>query len=360
MNNRNFIKVAGSNSHIFFDDIISLENLFSSWNEFKRGKEKRIDVQEFTLNLEDNIFDLNKKLSSGKYQHSNYISFYICDPKLRHINKATISDRVVHHALMRIIEPVFERIFIFDSYSSRKSKGTHRAISRFKKFAWKLSHNNTKAVWVLKCDVRKFFNSVNHDILCRLIRDKVDDKKTIILIENIICSFQNEKCCGIPLGNVTSQLFSNIYLNELDQFIKHVLKVKYYIRYVDDFVILSRDEKYLYDALSKIDKFLHAKLRLFLHDRKVSIRQWHKGVDFLGYIIFPHHTVIRTRTKKRILKRIREKQYQMILGSVSEDSFRETLQSYFGVLHHCRSRQVKKDMEAIILILSTYSLHYLV
>ena len=145
------------NSHDFYERIISLENLFLAWSEFQIGKSKKEDVQKFALNLEDNIFALRKELLAEIYQHSNYTSFCICDPKLRHINKASVKDRIMHHATMRIIESLFDKSFIFDSYSSRKNKGTHRAVKRLKKFAWKLSQNNTKTVWVLKCDIKKFF-----------------------------------------------------------------------------------------------------------------------------------------------------------------------------------------------------------
>ena len=333
------------NGHDIFKNIISLENLFLSWGEFKRGKEQKLDVQKFALNLEDSIFELNKKLHTGVYRHSNYTSFYICDPKLRHINKAIVADRIVHHAIMKIIEPDFDKTFIFDSYSSRKNKGTHLAIKRFKKFAWKLSSNNTKVVWVLKCDIKKFFDSIDHDILLTFVKKKVEDTKAIKLIENIIRSFQKRNDKGIPLGNVTSQLFSNIYLNELDQFIKHNLKVKYYLRYADDFVILSGKRKYLQGLLPQINKFLDVNLKLQLHDQKVSIRRWSKGTDFLGYVIFPYHTILRTKTKKRILKKIKERRRELSKGVIDEKTFEQTLQSYLGVLKHCRSRQIRKDIE---------------
>lgn len=202
--------------HKVFDEIISLENLFSAWEEFKKGKEAKPDIQKFAINLEDNIFELRRRLAAGTYRHSNYTAFYICDPKLRHIHKAQVADRILHHAIVKIIEPIFEKTFIFDSYSSRKNKGTHKAIKRLQKFAWKLSRNNTRTVWVLKCDIKKFFDSVDHDILADLIERKVKDQRAAELIKNVINSFQVIAGKGIPLGNVTSQIFSNIYLNELD------------------------------------------------------------------------------------------------------------------------------------------------
>jgi hypothetical protein len=246
---------------------------------------------------------------------------------------------------MGIIESHFDKAFIFDSYSSRKGKGTHRAVKRLQKFAWGLSRNNTKPVWVLKCDIKKFFDSVDHNILLALIRKKIECKKTVKLIENIICSFQGEKAKGIPLGNLTSQLFSNIYLNELDQFMKQDLSVKFYIRYADDFVILSRDKAYLQKTLVYIDEFLAKELKLHLHERKVSIKQWHKGVDFLGYVSFPYHSILRTKTKKRILKKMKRKGREMLSGTISKNKFEQTRQSYLGILKHCRAGQTKSDIE---------------
>lgn len=236
--------------------------MFSAWEGFKKGKENKKDVLEFTLSLEDNIFTLYRELRESGYCHANYTSFYICDPKLRHIHKAEVKDRIVHHAIMRVIESVFDRTFIFDSYSSRKNKGTHGAIKRFKKLAWKLSCNNTKPIWVLKCDIKKFFDFVDHNILLAFVKKKIKCGKTIKLIEHIIRSFGNEKDKGIPLGNLTSQLFSNIYLNEMDQFVKQKLRVKYYIRYADDFVILSKDKSYLQNILVHINEFLSKELKL--------------------------------------------------------------------------------------------------
>ena len=265
----------------------------------------------------------------------NYKSFYISDPKLRHIHKAEVVDRVLHHAIVKIIEPIFEKSFIFDSYSNRKNKGTHRAIKRFKNFAWKLSQNNTKNVWVLKCDIKKFFENVNHNILISLIERKISDSQVIKLISKIVYSFKNKNQKGIPLGNLTSQLFSNIYLSELDQFIKRKLKIKYYIRYTDDFVILSRNNKNFCALISKISEFLEIKLDLQIHPQKVMIKKWRQGIDFLGYVDFPYHNILRTTTKNRILKRIKYSNYQSI-------------QSYLGILKHCRSHGIKRKINFLI------------
>lgn len=318
--------------------------MFSAWTEFKKGKGKKIDAQEFALNLEDNIFSLQYELADGSYRHSQYSSFYVYDPKLRHIHKACVRDRLLHQAVARVIEPIFERQFIFDSYSSRKDKGTHRAIARLAKFAWRLSQNNTKTVWALKCDIRKFFDSVDHNILECLISKKIDDKKLISLMQEVIRSYETCPGKGIPLGNLTSQLFSNIYLDELDQYVKRRMRTKYYVRYADDFVLLSQSKEELEKSLIELNIFLNLELKLELHQGKVFLRKFHQGVDFLGYVIYPHHKILRTKTKKRICRKIQLGRTEMRRGIIEPDKFKSSLQSFLGLLKHCRGEGIKRRM----------------
>ena len=323
-----------------------MESIFTAWHEFKSGKEKKLDVQRFGLNCEDHLFTLHSQLLKDTYRHSRYTSFYIHDPKLRSIHKACVTDRVVHHAIIRAIESLFDKSFIFDSYSSRKDKGTHRAVKRLQEFIWKLSRNDTCAVWVLKCDVRKFFDSVDHLTLLQLVRHRVHDPRLMEVITNIINSLHRATGKGIPLGNVTSQLFSNIYLNELDQYIKRVLRVKHYIRYADDFVLLSRNRDYLENLIPEIERFLSDKLKLQLHPNKIEIRKARQGIDFLGYVIFPHHIVLRTKTKRRMFRKLTLKKQQLDAGIISKESFHQTLQSYRGILTHCRGYQLLQELDA--------------
>src|SRR3989344_4649393 len=297
MNYKNIKITERVKSAKLFEEIISLKNLCLAWNEFKKGKTKKFDVRQFQLGLKNNLLDLNAELKEKTYRHSNYASFYIQDPKLRHIHKACVKDRVLHHAVFRILYSIFDPTFISDSYSCRIKKGTHKAINRLQKFARKVSKNNTKNYFILKCDIKKFFDSVDHNILVSLIEKKIKDRNVLWLIERIIKSFSVSINNGLPLGNITSQLFANIYLNELDQFVKHKLKIKYYIRYCDDFVILGDDKKYLEKLIPGINNFLKEKLKLFLHSDKISIRKYHQGIDFLGYITFPHYRILRTKTK---------------------------------------------------------------
>ena len=264
----------------------------------------------------NNILALHEELTQQLYSHSAYHAFRISDPKPRQIHKATVRDRIVHRAIYRILYPYFHQRFIYDSYSCRLGKGTHKAVKRFVIKTAKLSRNDTKVVWVLKCDIRKFFASIDQEILLGLLKKQVPDQNIIWLIEKIIHSFNSGVSGkGLPLGNLTSQLFSNIYLNELDQFVKHILKAKHYLRYADDFVILSRDKDYLLEMTPKIADFLSEQLKLELHPDKVFLQTIASGVDFLGWVNFLKHRVLRTATKRRMFKRLQNNSNQEVVNS---------------------------------------------
>ncbi len=283
---------------------------------------------------------MHQELKSKIYRHSPYYSFYVKDPKIRHIHKACVKDRVLHHAIFRILYPLFDKFFIFDSYSCRNEKGTHKAVKRLNVFLQKVSKNNTRQAHALKCDVKKFFDSIDQDILLGLVKSKIKDSNVMWLLEAIVRSFEK----GLPLGNVVSQLFSNIYLNELDQFVKHVLKVKYYIRYCDDFVIVEENREKFEYYVKEIDCFLKSKLKLTLHPNKIVVRKYHQGIDFLGYVSFPNHKIVRVKTKDRMLKNILAKIVLLKNKEISEGVFNKTLQSYLGVLTHCNSYELREEI----------------
>jgi len=315
-----------------------------AWKEFKKGKSSKPDVQEFEFNLEDNIFQLHDDLKTKSYRHNLYISFYVTDPKLRHIHKACVRDRVLHHAIFRILYPIFDQNFIYDSYSCRLGKGTHRAVNRLEDFTRKLSCNNHRTIHALKCDVRKFFDSIDKTILTRIITNKIKDGDSLWLISKILNSFSKTLEKGLPLGNVTSQIFANIYLNELDQYVKHRLKVKYYLRYCDDFIILDRDPHYLLELASKINEFLEEHWALSLHPNKVLLRKYQQGVDFLGYVVLPYHRTIRTRTRNRVINKIVNKREESYSNFISQESLGQSLNSYRGILKHCNGYELEEEL----------------
>ncbi len=318
--------------------------MFSAWEEFKKGKKKKIDVKQFEVNIKSHLRTLHWELKNKTYRHSCYASFYIKDPKLRSINKACVKDRVLHHAIFVVLYRIFDRLFIFDSYSSRNEKGTHRAVNRLQAFANKISKNNTRTCWVLKCDIKKFFDSVDQEILLTLIKKQIYDRNTIWLLEKIIKSFSK----GIPLGNVTSQIFANIYLNELDQFVKRNLKLKYYIRYCDDFVIFSESKNYLENIIPKINYFLGTNLKLSLHPNKITIRKYHQGIDFLGYVSFPYNKMLRIKTMHRMFKKIQARETDFKHDKITTKSLYQTMQSYLGLLKHCNGYKIKEKLKNFI------------
>lgn len=324
--------------------IICLENLLEAWKEFEKGKKQRKDVQIFQMRLMDNIFSLHRELFNHTYKHGGYQAFKINDPKPRDIHKATVKDRLLHHAIYRMLYPFFEKTFIADSYSCQINKGTHRATNRFRKFAYITSKNNTKTCWILKCDIRKFFANIDHTILLDILARYIPNKEISWLIKEVIGSFEIKSGVGLPLGNLTSQLFVNIYLNEFDRFVKHKLKAGYYLRYCDDFVIFSENKAWLEKQIPLISNFLEDKLKLKLHPKKVSIETLASDVDFLGLVNFPHHKILQTKTKKRMLKKIAQKYASFQNGIISENSFDQSLQSYLGILKHCEGHKLQNEI----------------
>jgi len=280
----------------------------------------------------DNIIQLHQDLANHTYNHGSYQAFRINDPKPRQIHKSLVCDRLLHHAIYHQLYPFFDRTFISDSFSCRINRGTHKALNRFRRLGYKVSKNNTQTCWVLKCDIRKFFENINHEILVGILKAYIKDEKIIWLLEKVIFSFSSALGRGLPLGNLTSQLFVNIYMNEFDQFVKHKLKAKYYIRYADDFVVLSSDKSWLEELLPRIGDFLKENLRLDLHPNKIYIKTLASGVDFLGWVHFPDHRVLRTTTKRRMIKRIEENPKQ------------ETINSYLGLLKHGNANRLRKEL----------------
>ena len=318
-----------------FDTIISLDNLFAAWEEFIVDKKKKSDVRLFALRLTDNIFQLREDLLNQTYRHGGYESFFISDPKPRHIHMASVRDRLLHHALHRQLYPFFDRMFIADSYSCRLDKGTHRALNRFTYYSFKVSRNNTKACWALKCDIKKFFANIDHAVLQSILVTHIADVKIIWLLNEIISGFSLTQGKGLPLGNLTSQLLVNIYMNEFDQYMKNTLRVKCYIRYADDFVILSDNKQELERLVVTIAEYLGKTLKLQLHPNKVSISTVASGVDFLGWGHFPRHRVLRTATKKRMMRRI--------VDNPTEEIFR----SYLGLLQHGNAYILSREIKNI-------------
>lgn len=328
----------------------SVENLFLAWDLFKGDKQKKSDVQLFERDVEQNLYQLHRALRAKTYHHSAYTSFYVLDPKQRHIHKAEVLDRILHHAIFNVLNPIFEKTFIDTSFSCRVGKGTHKGVEAVTSMTRKVSCNGIKPCCVLKCDVQKFFFRVDHMILMSILKKVIKDEDALRLLGEVINSFSSNESNifyskGLPIGNLTSQLFANIYMNEFDYYMKHALRVKYYARYTDDFVVVSDDRKYLKNLIPMIQSFLREHLALKLHPKKTTIRSLHQGVDFLGYTIFPYHRLVRTKTKRRMFRKLKKKAQAYKAGQISEEKLDQSLQSYRGVLSHADTFELREQME---------------
>ena len=330
-----------------FCDVISIKNLFSAWKEFCRGKRSSKEVSEFELRLEENLFNFHEALVRGSFKLNPYKIAIIQDPKPRTIHIASVRDRVLYQAVHRKLYPLFDRSFIHDVYSSRDFKGTHAGVRRLREFSRKVSSNFTRPAYVLKCDIRKFFDSVDHGILLDHISKRIKDRKLLEFIHLIVDSFHHTPNKGLPLGNVTSQLFANVYMNKFDQFIKHKLKAKYYIRYCDDFVILNESIDTLKSLIPIIADFLKKAMKLDLHPNKVEIRKIHQGTDFLGYVSLPHYTLLRNKTRKRMLKKLENARRYYYSGNISKEKLANIVSSYRGMLNHCKGEKIQEQIERI-------------
>ncbi len=287
---------------------------------------------EFERHLEDNLFQLSEELRGFKYSHGPYDHFVLYDSKKREIHKAMIKDRIVHKIIYDLLVMIYEQAFIKDSYSSRVNKGTHKAINTLRYFLNLSAGTGYGITYILKCDVKKYFDNVNHEILLGLIREKVRDENILAVIGNIIFSFTLASSQGrsIPLGNVTSQIFANIYLNKLDDFVKSQLKARFYVRYNDDFVIVNGSREKLKSWRDEIRRFVREKLSLDIPKDKTTIRKFSWGVEFLGHVILPNGVLLRNKTKGKIMSRANS----------------TNLRSYLGMLKHCSSYNLRNKLLA--------------
>jgi len=321
-----------------FQEVCKFENLYNAYLKARRGKNNIAEVLKFTYNLEYELLKLQYELISQTHKTGKYRHFVIFEPKEREISALPFRDRVVHHAICSVIEPIFEKIFISDSYACRKGKGTHAGANRIQMFIRKANKSN-RNYYALKCDVSKYFPSVNHEILKQLIKEKIGDKRLLQLLDNIIDSTEK----GIPIGNLTSQLFANIYLNKLDEYVKYELKMKYYIRYMDDFIILHESKQELHEIKEKV-KLLFISMKLTLHPKKANIFPITLGVDFLGYRIFSNHRLVRKSTVKRFLKSVKGKIKKYDYGSIDFNKLMESFNSWEAYMDHGNSYNLKKSL----------------
>ena len=301
-------------------------------------------MQEFERHLKENILQLRMELIFYLYRPKPLETFILHDPKTRVISKSAFRDRIVHHALCNIIEPLFENSFIWDSYANRKEKGVLKAIQRFGFFKQKISKNDHKTSFVLKADISHYFDSVDHSILLEIIKRKVKDKRIIWLIKQILNNYHTSQGKGMPLGNLTSQFFANVYLSELDKYTKHQLKVKYYIRYVDDFVILHNSESFLENLKEKVEEYLSKTLSLKLHKEKTKVIPLKKGVCFLGFKIFPYHRLLKKKNQRKFLRKMQELDSMYKEKRVTYDQIYDSLEGWLAHAKHASTFKLRQKV----------------
>ncbi len=330
-----------------YEQICSFENLLAAAYRARRGKRARLDVLSFHFELERHLLRLRAELLERDYKPGGYRSFWIRDPKRRLISAAPYRDRVVHHALCRIIEPVFERGFIHASYANRVGKGTHRALDHATRLA-------RRQPWVLKCDIEKYFPSIDHEILLARLARRIKCRDTMWLLNRIIANSNAqedvfryfpgdtlftplERRRGIPIGNLTSQFFANVYLDGFDHFVQERLGCSGsgagYVRFADDFLVFGESKKWLTGLPAKMEEHLDG-LRLRMHMGKCQVMPVKLGVPFLGWRVYPDHRRLRRATGVRIQRRCKELMLERRAGKIKFDRLRASVMSWVGHLKH--------------------------
>ncbi|MBN3883787.1 MAG: RNA-directed DNA polymerase [Nostoc sp. JL34] len=337
-----------------YSQIIEFENILAAAKKAQKGKRFRDNVLNFNNNLEPELIKLQDELGNKNYQPGNYRTFYIKEPKTRMISAAPYRDRVVHHALCNIILPLIEPTFIADSYANRVGFGTHRALHRFTEFA-RSSH------YVLQCNIQKYFPSIDHEILKSLLRRKIKCSDTLWLIDTIIDNSNEqllvvehfagdslltpiERRRGLPVGNLTSQFFANVYLNGFDHFVKEELRVKKYLRYVDDFSLFSDDWQFLSNARLAIEEYLANNLRLRIHPIKSQLFETRIGANYVGFRILPNCIQVRTENLRRARRRLKFMQRKSAQGKINSDKISQSIQSWFAHFEHGDTWQLRQQI----------------
>jgi len=326
-----------------YPQIYNLSNLILAWRKARKGKTKKYYVIEFEKDTIGNLLKLQKELIEQTYSPKPLVTFILRDPKTRKISKSAFKDRIVHHAICNIIEPIFDKIFIYDSCANRIGKGNLFAIKRFEFFKRKVTNNFKTEAFCLKADIKHYFEEVDNEVLIKIIERKVKDEKIIWLIKQILFNKFIEK--GMPLGNLTSQFFANVYLNDLDYFVKHKLKAKYYIRYVDDFVILHESKEQLEIWKQETNSFLIKKLRLELHPEKSKIISLSRGIDFVGFRNYWCFRIVRKRSIRKMLLKIND--YEA--GKISKEKLLESFNGWNAYAKWANSFVLKQEFVKILL-----------
>jgi len=319
-----------------FDDFVSFSNLWLAWRKAYKGSHMAYSTKEFYFNAEKEVLRLQEQLISGIYHPEGFHTFQIYDPKERTISVAPFRDRVVHHAIVNILEPVYERCFDDHSYATRKGKGTHKAILQAQKYL--RSHR-----WFLKMDVSKYFDSIDHQILKNTLQRKFKDDRFLDVVFRIIDSGGHENR-GLPIGNLTSQFLANVYLDTLDTFVRQKLPACAYNRYMDDFILFSNSKESLKQIKPLIESFLAEQLNLSLKEKVTFINQRLNGLSFLGARIYPATIRIHPKSLKRSMKTLQKRTWEKKRGLISNEHYQNTLGAIIAHLSWFNTYALRRNL----------------
>lgn len=341
-----------------FKKVYDFDNLYTAYLNARKCKRYRAEVLKFTSNLEENLIDIQNQLIYQTYEVGQYRQFIISDPKKRLIMSLPFRDRVVQWAIYLVLNPIFTMSYIEDSYGCIKTKGSHSAIQRVQYWLKEASHKPCK-YYYLKMDISKFYYRVDHDVLLKILGKKLADHKMMWLLEKIIncedtafglplglsVTDTNERLFdrGMPIGNLSSQMFANIYLNEVDQYVKRELRIHQYVRFVDDMLILSSSKQLLHEYKRLVELFLNEKLHLHLN-QKTCIRPINLGIEFLGYKIWNTHIKLKKPTALRIKRRLKKLMKQYSSGEIELEKALQIVNSFYAILAHCNSYGLRKSI----------------
>jgi retron-type reverse transcriptase len=320
-----------------FSDIASFESLYKGYRRARKGKRYKDEVVNFSRDLENNLLRLSENLSDREYESKSFKKFTLFDPKERKISAPYFRDRVVHRSLHNTLEPIFEKRFIQDTYACRPDKGTHAGVDRLQEFMRKQDTD-----YYLKCDVKGYFDSVDHQVLLDEVGRKVSDEDVLWLIREFLQDYSSHKgkFKGMPIGTLYSQLFANIYLDRFDHSVKQSLQADYYIHYMDDFILLSDSKNRLHYFKEAMQGFLRDELKLSLPDSKTTLEPVSKGATFLGYRVFPHYLLLRKRNKLNFKRRLSKQKEQLGRGEISFHEFRQSVASWKGHAQHASTENL--------------------
>lgn len=332
-----------------WDRLVTWDNLLLAAQGASRGKGYRAEVLRFNYRLEENLLDLQRRLLAGEWYPGHYRKFEVYEPKLRIVHAPPFADRVLHHALVQVIGPYFERRFISHSFACRKGRGTHAA-SEFLGRLLRSAHDTCQGVYVLKADISKYFYSIDHAILLKIIARTIGDERVLEIVRRLVL---NCGCIegprGLPLGALTSQLFANAYLDQLDHFVKEKLQVRYYVRYMDDFILLHEDKQKLWLLLEHIRDFLDRELNLSLN-HKTRVFPASHGVDFAGYRHWTNYKLPRKRNVWKAKRRFKKITAKYAKGKSSIEEARSVVASFVGYMRHCKGwRSAGSALERLVL-----------